>query len=102
MADYDVVNIGFTPADSEAIERRTTIVTNAGPAYVIYATEDHAASAIKKFIQSPLLKGNCVLDDASILELTETLEGEQLGLVHAKPSGEKRKPDVMRELLLQK
>jgi len=102
MADYDVVNTGFTPANAEVIEQRTTIATNSGPAYVIYATKDHAANAIKKFIQSPLLKGNCVLDDASILELADTLEGEQLGLVHAKPFGEKRKPDVMRELLLQK
>ena len=57
MTDYDVVNLGFTPAMADEIEKETGIATNTkAPAWIIYATAQECFDACRDFVQRSLFK----------------------------------------------
>jgi hypothetical protein len=99
MSDYDVANIGFTPAHAEAHENDATILINEdAPAFIFYATQDHCANAIKKFIQDDLIDESNVFNEAHILGLKSSLHASLPLLHHAKSTGEKKRSDIMASL----
>jgi hypothetical protein len=99
MSDYDVANLGFTTNHAEAHENNATIQINEdAPAYVFYATQDHCANAIKKFIHDDLIDEGKVLYEAHILGLKSSLHESLPLLHHAKSTGEEKRSDVMKSL----
>jgi hypothetical protein len=97
MSDYDVLNKGFNPEIADEHERNGTLhINNDDPAYVFYATQDHCASAIKKFIQEPVIEGNKVLHEAHILGSKEGLYSILPLLHHAKTSDALPRSGIMK------
>ena len=89
MSDYDVVNKGFKPEIADKYEADGTLHINAAdPAYVFYATQEHCANAIKKFIQEPLIEGEEVLPEAHVLGVKSSLYPIYPLLHHAKSTEE--------------
>jgi len=66
MSDYDVLNMGLTPAMAKQSPEKTLLI-NAGPAYLVYATKDHCANAIKKFLLEDLTEDGKVRFEFDIL-----------------------------------
>lgn len=82
MTDYDVVNKRFTPEIAKAYESHGTIHINGDePAYIFYATKEHCANAIKKFVQESIVDGNKVVNESEILGVENTLS-DILDLIH--------------------
>ena len=99
MSDYDVANIGFTPAHAAEYEKEATFqINDVVPAYVFYATQDHCANAIKKFINDDLIEGKDVLAEAHILGVRSELYPILPLLHHAKSSGAEKRSDIMASL----
>ena len=85
MSDYDVLNKAFTPEIAQEVESGGTLQINAGqPACVFYATQEHCANAIKKFIQEPLIEGKEMLFEANVLGVLTALYRIMPLLHHAK------------------
>lgn len=85
MVDYDVVNKSFTHDVAETLENESTLFINSGnPAYIFYATKEHASNAIKKFITDPLVEDNKLINECDILGVTENAPSEMPWLIHAK------------------
>lgn len=85
MSDYDVLNKGFKPEIADEVEANGTLQINAGqPACVFYATQEHCANAIKKFIQEPLVEGKEMLFEANVLGILSDLYRVMPLLYHAK------------------
>ena len=96
MTDYDVANKEFTPQIAKEYEDNGTIHINSGePAYIFYATKDHCANAIKKFVQEPLVEGNKVIDEAEILGIENSLMPILELIHHAKSSQLEVRSQVM-------
>lgn len=66
MSDYDVLNMGLTPAMAKPSSEKTLLINN-GPAYLVYATKDHCANAIKKFLLEDLTEDGKVRFEFDIL-----------------------------------
>lgn len=99
MSDYDVLNKGFNPEIAEEHERNGTLhINNDDPAYVFYATQEHCANVIRKFIQEPLIEGNKVLHEAHILDIKSGSYQITKLLHHSKSTSELTKSKVMEEL----
>ena len=99
MSDYDVANLGFNPDQAAEYEKEATLQINeVVPAYVFYATQDHCANAIKKFINDDLIEGESVLAEAHILGVRSELYPILPLLHHAKSTGEEKRSDVMKSL----
>jgi len=99
MSDYDVANLGFTPEKAEEYEKSATIKINSfAPAYVFYASQDHCANAIKKFISEDLIEGSDVLQEARILNINSDLYHFLPSLHHAKSSESEKRSDIMASL----
>lgn len=97
MSDYDVLNKGFNPEIAEEHERNGTLhINNDDLAYVFYATQEHCANAIKKFIQDPIIEGNKVLHEAHILGSKEGLYSILPLLRHAKTSDALPRSGIMK------
>ena len=100
MSDYDVANLGFKPDQATEYEKDATLQINeVVPAYVFYATQDHCANAIKKFIQDDLIEGNEVLTEAHILGIRSGLYPVLPLLHHAKSTKEKNRSEILAEIL---
>lgn len=85
MSDYDVVNKKFTPDVAEKLESESTLYVNSGnPAFLFYATKEHAGNAIKKFISDPLVKDNELIHECKILGIKGKAKAESPYLLHAK------------------
>ena len=99
MSDYDVANHGFVPDIAQEYEKDGTIHINSGnPAYVFYATKEHAANAIKKFIQEPLVDDEEVKKEADILSISSDITSILNKLSHAKQTNELCRSAVMQTL----
>jgi len=84
MSDYDVYNKGFSTQMADGCEDDTTLRINAGsPAYIFYATPDHCANAIKKFLIEPIVSHK-VIDEADVLQVLGGLNSILPALYHAK------------------
>ena len=82
MTDYDVVNKEFTPEVAKSYEDHGTLHINGGePAHIFYATKEHCANAIKKFVQEPLVEGNKLINESETLGVENTL-GDILKFIH--------------------
>lgn len=101
MSDYDVANLGFNPEQATEYEKEATLQVNECiPAYVFYATQDHCANAIKKFIQDDLIERDLVLPEAHILGIRSGLYPVLPLLHHAKSTKEEKRSDVMRNIIM--
>lgn len=97
MCDYDVVNKKFTPDVAEKIESENTLYVNSGnPAFLFYATKEHAGNAIKKFISDPLVKDKKLIDECKILGIKGKAKAESPYLLHAKVKDGLCKSGVMK------
>jgi len=75
MSDYDLVNVGFTPEIADQHEAASSILMISGePAYLFYATQQHCASAISRFLSGEFFENGQKKDEADILGLPEGLE----------------------------
>jgi hypothetical protein len=85
MSDYDVVNTKFTNEIADQFETDGTLHINCGnPAFVFYATKEHAGNAIKKFISDPIFGDGKVIDECEILGVKSGLYPVIPFLFHAK------------------
>jgi hypothetical protein len=101
ITDYDVVNLGFTPAMAEEIEKSVDLTVNTGgPAWITYATPGACQEALKTFIETPLVSkkdAEKVLPEAKILGVKKDPFKKIGELVHV--TGDD-KSDKMREILI--
>jgi len=96
MSDYDVVNKKFTPEIAKTYEDHGTLHINGDePAYIFYATKEHCANAIKKFVQEPLVEGNKIINESKILGVENSLLPILELILHAKPSELEVRSQVM-------
>ena len=99
MSDYDVVNKGFNPEIANKHEADGTLHINSdGAAYIFYATGEHCANAIKKFIQEPLIDGEKVIEEAHVLGITSALYPIYPLLHHAKTTDSLPRSGVMKNV----
>jgi len=97
MTDYDVANKGFTPEIADEYEKDGTLHINANdPAYIIYATQDHCANAIRKFIQEPIIMDDKMRPESNILGVTSSLYPILMLMLHAKKSEDKSRSEAMK------
>jgi len=101
MTDYDVVNLGFTPAMAEEIEKSVDLAVNTGaPSWIIYATPEACQESLKTFLEAPLVSkkdAEKVLPEAKILGVKKDPFKKIKELVHV--TGDD-KSDKMREILV--
>lgn len=99
MSDYDVLNKGFNPEIADQYQKDNTLHINANdPAYLFYATQEHCANAIKKFIQEPIIESEKVLPEAHVLGVTSTLYPILPLLHHAKKTDDLPRSGVMKNV----
>jgi len=99
MSDYDVVNKGFNPEMAEEHEKDGTLHINDNePAYVFYATQEHCANAIKKFIAEQLIDDGKVLPESHILGISSKLYPIMSLMHHAKTTAELPRSGVMKNV----
>ena len=99
MSDYDVLNKTFTPQIADQYETNGTLHINDGePAYVFFATQEHCANTIKKFIQEPLIDGNQMLPESHILGVTSALYPILPLIHHAKSENDFPRSGVMKNI----
>lgn len=97
MSDYDVFNKAFTPEKAEAYEKTGTLQMNKdGLAYVFFATQEHCANAIKKFIQEPIIENTQIIPESKILHVPDSIKGLSKLLIHAKSSDKLPRSGVMK------
>ena len=101
MSDYDVVNLGFTPAMAEEIERNTDIAVNTdGPAWIIFSSHKETSEACKDFAERDLFKKDNSIEpepEAKILKIKKNFFKDIEELAHV--FGE-NKSGQMRDLLV--
>jgi len=99
MSDYDVLNKAFKPELAEGYEVDSTLQINAGsPAYIFYATQDHCANAIKKFLIEPLFENSKMIEEANVLEVLGGLYSILPNLHHAKSTPELPRSAAMKNI----
>ena len=102
MTDYYVINLGFTPAMAEEIEKETDIAVNTeGPAWIFFASHKEAFEACKDFAERDLFKNaksTTPEPEAKILQIKKNFFKGVKELLHV--SGENRSEN-MRDLLCQ-
>jgi hypothetical protein len=99
MSDYDVVNKAFSPETADDYERQGTLQINSeGNSYLFYATQEHCANAIKKFIQEPIIEEKTILQESSILSVKDTLNPILTMVHHAKTTDNLQRSGVMKNL----
>lgn len=94
MSDYGVLNLSMTPADADAISKKTLLV-NSGPAYLVYATKEHVTSAIRRFLNEDLTESGRVLAECDVLGI-EPVTFDQVA--HVQKDSGKSRSEKMREL----
>jgi hypothetical protein len=96
MSDYDVANIAFNPTIAGNFEQEGTLHMVAGePCWLFYATKEHCAAAINKFIQSELVEDSAIRNEADILDVKGQLYPIMPFLFHAKKNGDTQRSAVM-------
>jgi len=96
MSDYDVMNLGFSCNDSDSHESTLSVVSGE-PAYLFYATKEHCAAAIQKFINEDLICESKLRFECDILNPQTNLSGIIDKVHHARKS-DKKKSEIMQEL----
>ena len=72
MSDYDVLNIGFTPKDAEALEKENQLhLLLDRPSCVFYATKNMCANVIQMFLSSVLSDNNVSRNECLILNYSD-------------------------------
>lgn len=97
MSDYDVVNLSFTPDIANQSAKTLNLVAGE-PCYLFYATREHCAAAINKFINEELIEGTSLRFESDILNMPENL-GRFSDKTHHAKKGDKPKSEVMAALL---
>jgi hypothetical protein len=97
MSDYDVVNIDFTPHDAGKFESTLNIVSGE-PCYLFFATREHCASVISKFIQEDFFVDNKLRFESEILGVESKLSDMLKQVRHIEKS-DKPKSEVMASLM---
>lgn len=100
MSDYDVVNVRFTAEEADKKEAGATILCVAEePAYLFFATQQHCAAALAKFIAEPLDENGVARNESSILNLPSSLDEIVPLVFHAKKTRDRLKSSEMLEFL---
>lgn len=100
MSDYDVVNVRFTAEEADKKEAGATILCVAEePAYLFFATQQHCAAALAKFIAEPLDENGAARNESSILNLPSSLDEIVPLVFHAKKTRDRLKSSEMLEFL---
>jgi len=97
MSDYDVFNYSLTPDIANQSAKTLNLIAGE-PCHLFYATREHCAAAITKFINEELVEGSSLRFESDILNLTENLNHFSDKIHHAK-KGDKPKSEVMAALL---
>jgi hypothetical protein len=100
MSDYDVFNKSFKPEDAElCIKNDTLFVNNDGPAYLFYATKEHAENVLKIFIQEPLVDGISMIDECKILHYEKNCKKQLKKIQHIRCAKNLTRSKLMEELV---
>lgn len=97
MSDYDVVNLSLTPEIANQSEKTLNLVTGE-PCHLFYATREHCAAAITKFVNEELVAGSLLRFESDILNVSENLCRFSDKIHHAIKS-DKPKSEVMASLI---
>lgn len=97
MSDYDVFNIDFTPHDAVKFESTLNIVSGK-PCYLFFATREHCAAVINKFIQEDFFVDNKLRFESEILGVESKLS-DMLNQVRHIEKSDKPKSELMASLM---
>jgi hypothetical protein len=98
MSDYDVFNKTFKPEDAEqCVENDTIFLNNDAPAYLFYATKEHAENAIKVFLNEPLIENNQLIEEAKILRVDKKVKKTLKKVNHIRCKPDKKRSQIMQE-----
>lgn len=98
MSDYDVLNIELSPAKATELLSGSTLAVNKGKAFLIYATKEHAESAIKKFMSSDLIVDQKLVSEAITLGVRDTLPEIVKMVKHAQENKKSCRSAIMKNL----
>jgi hypothetical protein len=97
MSDYDVVNINFTTRDAVRFESTLNIIAGE-PCYLFFATREHCAAVINKFIHEDFFVDNKLRFESEILGVESKLS-DMLNQVRHIEKSDKPKSEVMASLM---
>ena len=98
MSDYDVVNLGLNPSEAFQHEKTLSLVGDE-PCYLFFATREHCAAAINKFIQEEFLIDSKLRNESDILAVKDNLSKLSPDLICHVKATDKPKSEVMAELV---
>jgi len=98
MSDYDVVNLGFNSQEALKHERTLSLVADE-PCYLFFATREHCAAAINKFIQEEFLIEEKLRNESDILGVKDNLSKLSPDLICHVKATDKQKSQLMSELI---
>jgi hypothetical protein len=99
MCDYDVFNKSFKPETADKSEGKDTLVIVGDPAFLFYATKEHAAAAITKLSRADIIENNSLASEHKLLGVELTTKGLAKQVVHAKPQDETTRSEIMGNLM---
>jgi len=97
VADYDVVNMGFTPEMAKKAQEKSSLMVSPGKAWIFYASREMAAAAVRKLTDSELFKDGVRVPEIELVAAAPVPDEILCNLVHAR--GEPRSR-AMQELLV--
>ena len=99
MCDYDVFNKSFKPEHADKIEETETLAIVGDPAFLFYATKEHAASAIMKLSKADIIQDNSVVSEHQLLGMELTTKGFAKKVIHAKSNDGAARSEIMANLM---
>jgi len=88
MSDYDLINLGFTPNDSDNYESMGSLhVNDDGPARLFFATKGMADSVLRRFLNEELVINGMLRPEAHILQHTSVLHSALAKTFHPTHGG---------------
>lgn len=99
MSDYDVVNLGFSPSDAEALQGKSLAGNRDEGAWIIYMSQSVVTAAVRNLIASELWVGDEFLPEGEILDFNDITDAVSGKLVHVKCEEDRLRSEVMRSLL---
>ena len=92
MSDYDVLNLRLTPEMAKRGMEKTLLINN-GPAYLFYASKDHCANAIKKFLMEDLVEDGKIRFEIDILGAEPEFGTLIEHVCHVHSRGSRKRPE---------
>jgi hypothetical protein len=99
MCDYDVFNKSFKPETADKSEGNDTLVIVGDPAFLFYATKEHAAAAITKLSRADIIQDNLVVPEHKLLGIGVATKGFAKQVIHAKSHDGAARSEIMGNMM---